>query len=172
MREFRSLFRKNFGISLSRIPLPKEKLIRLEGDYLYGSVSAKKKQYLVQSEIDSFIRSKKKDYFLIGYWGHGINSYAFYYSRIDEWSHIFFRLPYGGYYGNEEEDAIRVREFLTNYFAIEPELKRRVKSIIAVDSVGYGKYRLKLLDGRVVSLSESLQRNPDFSGKFSYLLAD
>jgi len=55
--------------------------------------------------------------------GYGANSYAFYYSRIDEWSHIFFRLHCGGVYSNFEKDKTQLRKFLKNYFLFEPELK-------------------------------------------------
>ena len=67
------------------------------------------------------------------------------------------------------EAARKVREFLSNYFAFEPELKLKAKSLIAIDSMCDGDYSITLLDGRLVSLKESLYRNADFKGKFGHL---
>jgi hypothetical protein len=172
MKRLRAFFWESFGISLSRVvALPNEELFCLaENGLLYGSATAKQKIFLAQSYINDFIASDDVGYFLIGYWGHGINSYAFYYSRIDEWSHIFFRLAYGGVYMDNAEAARYVREFLSNYFAFEPVLKLKAKSLTAIDSMGDGDYSITLYDGRLVSLKESLYRNADFSGKFNDLL--
>jgi hypothetical protein len=171
MKRLRTFFRESFGISLSRVvDLPQEELFCLsENGLLYGSAIAIKKNYLVQSDINDFVTSDAKGYFLMGFWGHGINSYAFYYSRIDDWSHIFFRLAYRGVYMDDVEAARDVREFLSNYFAFEPELKLKAKSLTAIDSMDYGKYSITLLDGRLFSLEESMYGRADFSGKFKVL---
>ena len=94
MKRLEAFFRESFGISLWQVvPLPNEELFCLnKSGLIYASAIARQKPFLVQSDIDEFINSKDNGYFLIGFWGHGINSYAFYYSRIDDWSHIFFRL--------------------------------------------------------------------------------
>ena len=107
MRRLSTFFRESFGISLSQVvDLPQEELFCLsEEGLLYGSAIARENKYLVQSDIHEFKTSDARGYFLMGYWGHGINSYAFYYSRIDDWSHIFFRLAYGGAYMNNDEAA-------------------------------------------------------------------
>jgi hypothetical protein len=165
MRRLNNFFLESFGVPIAQIiPLPNEELFCLtKNGLLYGSASAKDKP---------FIKSNDKGYFLIGYWGHGINSYAFYYSRIDEWSHILFRLAYGGIYSNEAEDARRVRKFLSNYFEFEPELKTKTQSLIAIDSMGDGNYTITMHDGKLVSLRESLFHNADFKEKFSHLIQD
>ena len=172
MRRLRTFFLESFGISLRQVvDLPQEELFCLsENGLLYGSAIAFKKNYLVQGDIHDFITSDAKGYFLMGFWGHGINSYAFYYSRIDDWSHIFFRLAYGGVYMDDAERATKVREFLSKYFAFESELKHKTKSIVAIESMGYGNYIFTLPDGRLVSLKESLYWNADFKGKFNYLI--
>ena len=94
MRRLNAFFSQSLGISLPRVVhLPKEELFCLNEDgLLYGSALARENKYLVQSDIHEFKTSDARGYFLIGYWGHGINSYAFYYSR-DRYrleSHIFF----------------------------------------------------------------------------------
>ena len=62
------------------------------------------------------------------------------------------------------------REFLSNYFKFEPELKRKTKSLTAIDSMGSGSYSITLRDGRLVSLEESLYGRADFRGKFDALI--
>lgn len=172
MRRLRTFFRESFGISLSRVvDLPQEELFCLsKNGLLYGSATAIKKTYLVQGNINDFVTSDAKGYFLMGFWGHGINSYAFYYNRIDDWSHIFFRLAYGGGYMDNAETARDVLEFLSNYFTFEPELKLKAKSLTAIDSMGSGYYSITLLDGSLVSLEESMYGRADFSGKFNDLI--
>src|SRR5690606_25955874 len=100
---------KHFNFSLSDIPIPETELFPLDdikvGDgLLIGSKEALKSPYLVQGGINSFLISEIDEYFITGFWGHGINSHAFYYSRIDNLSKIFFRLPFGGVYMNNEEE--------------------------------------------------------------------
>ena len=153
IREFISFFRKEFGISLSPRFIPNEELIPLE-EYMYGSLSAKDHVYLTQGDIDDFISSENKGYFLIGFWGHGANSYAVYYRGmmtgamyISDFLMVVFTVTL-------KKIKKRIRKFLKNYFAFEPELKSRAKSLIAIDSMGVGDYRIELLDGRTVSVEE------------------
>ncbi len=87
MKELKSYFRKKIGVSLPHIALPSNELIHADGigyisEDLFGSPSAMERQFLIQGDIKDFISSEDKDYFLIGFWGYGSNSYAFYYSRI------------------------------------------------------------------------------------------
>ena len=175
MKELRSYFRDKIGVSLPQIALPSDELIHAEAsgygiEDLFGSPSAMEHQFLTQGDIDDFIASEDKNYFLIGFWGYGANSYAFYYLRIDEWSHIFFRLGYGGIYSDNKRDKTRLRKFLKNYFLFEPELKLRAKSMIAIDSMGHGDYTIELHDGSIVHLDESLIHDADFIGRFHHLL--
>jgi hypothetical protein len=175
MKDLLSYFHDEIGISLPRIALPSEELIHSGGigyisEDLFGSPSAMERKFLLQGDIKDFISSEDKGYFLIGLWGYGVNSYAFYYSRIDEWSHLFFRLPYGGVYSDIKKDKTQLRKFLKNYFHFELELKLRAKSMVAIDSMGHGEYKIELLDGRIVQLNESFLHDPDFGGRFNHLL--
>jgi hypothetical protein len=70
---------------------------------------------------------------------------------------------------DEAESARQVREFLSNYFPFEQELKLKAMSLTAIDSMGHGDYSITLLDGRLVNVKESLYRYADFKGKFGHL---
>lgn len=47
-------------------------------------------------------------YRLYGYWGYGLNSDAFYYSRLETGVQIFLRIPYGGVATTDEQHRARV----------------------------------------------------------------
>lgn len=102
MKKLKDKFQKIFSIPIPRSLLPLDKIWRvcekLEYSLLLGSSIAIQRPYILQADIKPFIDSCPKDYYLIGFWGHGVNSYAFHYSLVDEWRKIFFRLPYGGVY--------------------------------------------------------------------------
>lgn len=135
---------KNFDISLSDIPLPKDLVPiddNMRGDgLLVGSKEALKYQNIVQGDITNFFSNTPAGYFLIGFWGHGFNSYAFYYCRIDSRSKIFFRLPYGGAYMKNKKEAKRIGKFLPEFFDFEKKLNNKW-SFKALESMGKGSYR-------------------------------
>lgn len=83
---------------------------------LVGSKGAIKRQYLIQGDIGEFLRHAPEGYFLVGFWGHGFNSHAFYYLRVDSKSKIFFRLPYGGVYMDNKNEAEHISKFLPEFF--------------------------------------------------------
>ena len=168
MNKLEIAFKETFGFSLPQSLLPQEELVPVgdpEKSLLYGSISAIQKPFLVQSDIRPFIDSCPQGYFLIGFWGHGVNSYAFYYSRADNWSKIFFRLPYGGVYMDNEKRARQIREFLTRYIAFEKSILGKVSSFIAIESMGRGYYRFVSKEGKSIELEESLFLNPEFEEK-------
>lgn len=73
------------------------------------------KYYFIQGDIDEFFDSAPEGYKVTGWWGHGVNSYAFYYLRISEHEKIFFRLPYGGIYMDNDKAAEKISDFLEGY---------------------------------------------------------
>lgn len=173
MDKLKATFQKCFGIPIPKIMLPEENLSPLDGKpedaLLYGSGIAIQKPLLVQCDIRQFIESCPKGYFLIGFWGHGVNSYAFYYSRVDSWSKLFFRLPYGGVYMDNEEMARCIREFLNHYFDFEQEIMEKVRTIVAIESMGVGYYKIVMPGCKTFESEESLFEDPNFKEKFGYL---
>lgn len=168
MEKLEIAFKRSFGFSLPQYLLPQEKLIPIgdtEESLLFGSPSAVQRPYLIQGDINSFIDSGPEGYFLIGFWGHGVNSYAFYYSRVDDWSRILFRLPYGGVYMDNEEMARQIREFITRYVVFEKSILGKISSLIAVESMGEGYYRVVSKEGKSLEFEESLFYNPEFEKK-------
>jgi hypothetical protein len=126
---------------------------------------------LIMSSMQPFF-SYPAGYYLMGYWGHGVNSYALYYLRIDAWSKVYFRLPYGGFYTDNLRMAILIRQFLPSYFEFEQQVKGRVKMLEAVEAMLPSRYRIVRSDGKVIEREQSLLGTPDFAGQFHDLLAD
>ena len=71
--------------------------LAIDKSLLVGSEQASKNPMLIQGDISEFLKSAPEGYFLSGYWGHGVNSYAFYYSRVDSWSRVFLGSAMVGY---------------------------------------------------------------------------
>ena len=193
MKKLKSTFQECFCFSIPQIMLLGEKLFPLDGKrvkdhhgknqkenlvpsdskseeaLLFGSRTALQGPYLLQGNIGRFIESCPEGYFLIGFWGHGVNSYAFYYSRVDSWSKVFFRLPYGDVYMDNKKMARYIREFLTHYCDFEQELIGKVEKLIAIESMGDGYYEVVMPGGKTFELDESLFGKPNFKEKFGHL---
>jgi hypothetical protein len=166
------MFESRFGIPPPEGMLPDEPLRRLGDDALmFGSEVALARGALVlQAEIGRFLEQAPEGYLLVGFWGYGIQSYAFYYARVDAQSRVYFRLPYGGVYMDNERAAKQIRDFLTRYFAIEPALRARAESFVAVESMGAARYRLLGKDGAKVELDQSLLGDASFEERFAPVL--
>ncbi len=173
MKTLKKYIEEEIGFPISLL-IKEQKVVPLYGteddSYMFGSEIAKKEGvYLAQGDIDSFIENAPKGYFVFGHFGHGINSYGLYYQRVDAWSKIFFRLPFGGVYMDNKKAARDIREFLWNYFDFEKRIRNKVESLIAIDSMAEGNYLVKPKAGEPIKLKVSFLKNPDFMGRFSIL---
>ena len=167
-----SAFEEAFGLPYPEAMIPETEVVSLtegvspENSLLVGSPSARDNACLLQGEIKEFLDDSPEGYFLAGFWGHGVNSYAFYYSLADYWRKIFFRLPYGGVYMDNKKNADMIREFLISYLEFERAIKDRAEILVAVDSMSAGYYEIVLPDGESIELKESLFHDPSFKEKF------
>jgi len=175
MKNLKRLFESAFGTALERVIPLEENLVPIDGStagsLLWGSPAAAPKQYLIQSDIDPFMTSCEPGYFLVGFWGHGINSSAFYYSRVNAWSRVLFRLPYGGVYTDNDTMAQHIVQFLTHYFDFERELSKTVKDFIAIESMHKAYYRIEMPDSKLYESKKSLLASADFEMEFGLFLA-
>lgn len=175
LSDLKAAYRQCFGLPMPWMMLRDRALVPVHAEIgsgiLLGSPSAVRRAFLVQSEIDEFVHSCPQGYFLTGFWGHGVNTYAFYYSRSDSWGRVFFRLPYGGVYSDNGTMGHRVREFFVHYFDFEQKLSGRVKTLLAIDSMSMGRYEIVMRDGRVFELKGSFFQHPQFAKTFGHLLS-
>jgi hypothetical protein len=157
------MFQTAFSISLATLPVPAG-LVRIFPDgMLFGSAIAQQEPLLTQSDVHKFIEHAREGYFLIGFWGHGVNSYAFYYVRDDPRSRVYLRLPFGGVYMDSEENAARIARFLPALLEFERTQLEDGSTLLAVDSMGAGDYRVTTRDGVRLEYGFSLFGNPKFS---------
>ncbi len=168
MKILKKFIQKEIGIPLSMVIPSGIELFPLDVDdinksYLVASEIAVNKPYLIQGHLNEFIATCPQNYFLTGHWGYGSNSYAFYYSRVDSWSGIGLRVPWGGIYMDDDEKARLIRQFLTRYFKFEQCIKKQVKTLIAIESMWEGMYGRILEDGRKYKYEGSLFHNPNFN---------
>ena len=174
LKNLETMFNNAFGKPISQVIPLKEGLVPIEGSVesslMFGSPVAAKEQFLLQSDIDRFLTSCPEGYFLVGFWGHGINSCAFYYSRVDAWSRVFFRLPFGGVYTDNNAMADHILKFLTGFIYYEIKLKEAGVSFIATESMHRGYYKIAMPGNNIFELKESLLASPNFDEKFGEFL--
>mgnify|MGYP000205615510 CR=1 FL=1 len=103
---FNDWFKRKFYLDMSSLTITQKGLTHIPqmGLDLFGSTNALETPYVLSSHIHSICQNDIviNDYFMFGYWGHGINSYAIYYVWIDKGIKVFLRLPYGGVYMENE----------------------------------------------------------------------
>lgn len=175
MKKLLSLFQVEIGIPIPPELLISDQLVPLteksEKDaLLWGTKIALEDKYIIQRQTGNFLKSCPAGYYLIGFWGHGVNSYAFYYSRVDSWRKILFRLPFGGVYMDKKLMAKQIQIFLKNYIEFEKNISPTVKNLIAVDSMWEGYYKVVFNNEKTIECKESLFNNPYFKDRFCFVL--
>lgn len=81
--------------------------------------------------------ANKQEYSMLGFWGHGINSYAVYYVRFDSWRRVYLRLPFGGVYMDQNNGAQLVR-YLEQYQVLQEYCSKHAEMIQLINSMGGG----------------------------------
>lgn len=174
MKTLKKFVKDAFDIPLSLFPIPEENLYPLDyaegmnedelnklisrpakvkdlnGAYLIGTKPAAKKLILTEGGFE-FLHEMKPGYFFMGYWGYGVNSYSFYYARVDKKNRVYFRLQYGGYYTDPKEDAAMIREFLLSFFRYDVWIKDHSKHFIAINVMDAEFYEATLKDDKVIT---------------------
>jgi hypothetical protein len=96
------------------------------------------------------IEAKPRGWFQYGFWGHGVNSYSFYFAEVTDRHRVFFRVPYGAGVYSSDPDAERARlvELLELYrsFRERPDVERA----LLIDAMGDAQLDVRFTDGRHV----------------------
>jgi len=146
--DLRRGFEAAFGIPFGVVPMPDDLVQIFPGRPLWGSAISKQEPLLTQSDTEAFLKGSRAGYFLIGFWGHGVNSHAFYYVHDDGRNHVFLRLSYGGAYTDNVEQARRVATFLPAFVDFERRHREAGSVLRVVDSMGAGDYQVISAAGR------------------------
>lgn len=151
MQNLLDWFQDAFGIPIPAPMLPTSPVFPFPNQpYLYASKSAFDRPLLMSAEIEEFLERAPEGYYVIGYWGYGVSSYAFHYSLVDSWRKLNLRLPYGGWYLDNEWLAKRIPAYLLAYLEFEMALEGRMLCLAAVECMGSGRYEIELPNGRTV----------------------
>ena len=165
-------YRQSFGEEFPDSLLPDSQLCGEDAfpdGLLVGTEAAAQDPRLVQAFILG--PAPKPGYFLMGFWGYGANSYAFYYQRVEADRSVLFRLAYGGFYMDNEIAAREIARFMASYAVFQATLLERGGTLRAVESMGSGEYHVVLPNGRTLEASQSLLGNPPFDDWTRKLLA-
>jgi len=143
-----------------------------ENSLLVGTQEAREKQYLKSSDIINFLNEAPEGYLLAGFWGYGLNSHCFHYARADSWSRVWFRLPFGGAYMDNEDLAVAIPDFLEAFDEFEASIGSIVNDVEAVQNMMAGHYRIETSTGNVFETDKSLLFYPTFTSVFADVFAD
>jgi hypothetical protein len=165
---FEWLFKHEMKVALP-LRLPQALIADSYGDYagrkvpvLVCSAAAQADAMLVQADI-SRLGSLPLGYFMAGFWGHGANSYAFYWCEVTPLLRVFYRLPYGGVYSDVDEDRRLVVQFLTNWNVfVASRIPAYVRSVVAYDSMDRASWEFTMADSTKASIDSSAHRTGDF----------
>ncbi|MBI4524538.1 MAG: hypothetical protein HY695_12090 [Deltaproteobacteria bacterium] len=163
LKKLQEAFEIAFNIPFSTLVIPAVRVQKIGSEsLLFGSAEAARHPMLVQGDIMTFDETSPAGYFLVGFWGHGVNSYAFYYSFDDGRNKICLRLPYGGVYMDNKIASQRIAGFLSAFFVFLNETRIRGASVVAIESMGLGRYRVLTAGGEKHDHKGSLLGQPRF----------
>jgi hypothetical protein len=127
---------------------------------LFGSDSARARRCLTQADLDWFLNDAPQGYGMVGFWGYGVNSYAFYYARVDAWSRVYFRLPYGGVYMDNAQASMQIGLFVRALFEFERRVRLASSRWIAVEAGEHSRYE-RVSGAKYWSIEESILHHED-----------
>jgi hypothetical protein len=120
------------------------------GQLLFGNAAALEHPYRVQPDVEDFLRDAPEGHFAIGFWGHGMQSHAFYVQRVEPWCRVYLRIPYGGVYSDHEAQALRLHQVLLWLPEFLREARSRCRHLRLVDSMGDAQLRAEDREGNVI----------------------
>jgi len=125
----------------------------------------------IQGDIDRFFEDTPVGTYRLGFWGHGINSYALYLQSRSAHTTVFLRMPFGGHFGDNVEQLTTANSYLEDLATMLEECEARRVEIKVCESMGVGFYRLFTPMGQGVEFEESLFDRPDRTTRFKKMMA-
>jgi len=143
-------YTERIGQTMPHGLIPTDLKIQWMGQLLFGSgVALEDRPYRVQPDVDDFLLEAIEGHFAIGFWGHGIQSHAFYIQRVEPWCRVYLRIPYGGIYSDCQEQAIKLHQVLLWLPEFLREARSQCRHLKLVDSMGDGQLRVESDDGEI-----------------------
>jgi hypothetical protein len=140
-----------FSIPASYEVLSSRQISGKEAELMIGSGTGT--TLLVQADAN-IVRDAPVGWFQAGFWGHGVNSYAFYYGRVTERARIYLRLRYGegAYVKDPEAHRAHALETLQKCITLE---SLPCKHVTVIQSMEYVYWRIERLDGSVAEIGDN-----------------
>jgi len=145
--DLEAYYAERIGQPMPQGLIPADLELQCLGQLLFGSGAALEHPYRVQPDVEDFLREAPEGHFAIGFWGHGVQSHAFYMQRVEPWCRIYLRIPYGGVYSDNESQALRLHRVLRWLPEFLREARGHCRHLRLVDSMGSGNLRIETLDG-------------------------
>ena len=138
--------------------IPPETDLHCVAQMLFGSPAVMEHRYRVHVIFDTFMREAPEGHFAIGFWGHGIQSHAFYVQRVEPWCRVYLRLPFGGAYSDNKLQASHLHRVLLWLPDFLRDARRQCRHLQLVDSMGGGHLKMEAVDGDQCSLQCSAKQ--------------
>ncbi len=106
----------------------------------------------------------------VGWWGHGLNSYAFYFISRRDNETIYLRLHTGGAYTDTVTAAKEISDYLPAFIRMLRAAREDGGELLAIESMGKGHYRYAA-HGKVAESHISLLGLPGCAEDMDALLA-
>ena len=119
--EFRRWFRRVVSVDF---PLALEGITLHRIDRLFWGTEKIKTEEILALPQSILLPDTYSTYRLFGFFGHGLNSYGFYFTRIEPGVHVTLRTPYGGVFTTGDEHARIVAETISYADRVSGYIKR------------------------------------------------
>ncbi len=116
--------------------------------------------YLGAGDLERFRSSAPPDYRMLGFWGHGANSHAFYSVASAPAETIYLRLHTGGAYTDPAACMADIADYLPALQSLLRTVRRRNGSAVIVEAMGHAHYEITI-DGETRVDRQSLLGAPD-----------
>ena len=100
--------------------------------------------YLAAGDIERFRSSAPTGYRMLGFWGHGANSHAFYFVAREPGETIYLRLPTGGAYCDPAACMADIADYLPALQPVLQAVRRRDGSALIVEAMGQAHYAITI----------------------------
>jgi len=163
-------YAKRIGEPMPQGLIPADLELLWLGQMLFGTAAALEHPYRVQPDVEVFLRDAPEGYFTIGFWGHGIQSHAFYLQIVEPWCRVYLRIPYGGVYSDHEAQALKLHRVLLWLPEFLRDARRLCRHLMLVDSMGDGQLKMKSVDGDEASARCTIEQIASKRTRFVDLL--
>ena len=136
-------FRRQVGIDLPG-GLLFQPMHRVPGAPMLRVSAAGAELYLAARDIERFRSSAPTGYRMLGFWGHGANSHAFYFVAREPSETIYLRLQTGGAYCDPAACMADIADYLPALQSVRQAVRRRDGSALIVEAMGHAHYEVTI----------------------------